>query len=302
MEDTIVAPGGATPKLNAALARFQAQVPKITKDEKATIPGREGRAGFGYAYAGLDAITDAALPLLGKHGLAFTAWPTLIDGKFVLLYELLHESGEQKSGIFPLASSGKPQELGGLITYYRRYALCAVTGIAPGGEDDDAQSSNNPQQFDRLRGGAEAFENATPAPPRQRPDEGPAENPWVTEHLTLVAECPTEEAGRALWHKVAAAAKERDISRSEAKRLQDLITARIADLRKAADPLTVYGLRPEDDWASKVASIADEADADAATADVGQQMKSGAMTAERAEKVAAAIDARLAELAAKAAA
>jgi hypothetical protein len=175
MEDTTVAPGNATPKLNAALARFQAQVPKITKDEKATIPGREGRAGFGYTYAGLDAITDAALPLLGKHGLAFTAWPTLVDGKFVLLYELLHESGEQKSGIFPLASSGKPQELGGLITYYRRYALCAVTGIAPGGEDNDAQTANHEQQFDRPRSAAEAFENATPAPARQlpRPDRIP---------------------------------------------------------------------------------------------------------------------------------
>jgi hypothetical protein len=162
MEDTIVAPG-ATPKLNAALAKFQAQVPKVAKDERADIPGRA------YNYAGLDAITDAALPLLGKNGLAFTSWPTLLDGKFVLVYELLHESGEQKSGIFPLAGSGKPQELGGLITYYRRYALCAVTGIAPGGEDNDAQTANHEQQFDRPRSAAEAFENATPAPARQQP-------------------------------------------------------------------------------------------------------------------------------------
>lgn len=163
MSETTLAPvSGGTPKLNAALAKFQAQVPKVTKDERADIPGRA------YNYAGLDAITDAALPLLGKNGLAFASWPTLLDGKFVLVYELLHESGEQKSGIFPLAGSGKPQELGGLITYYRRYALCAVTGIAPGGEDDDAQASNNPQQFDRPRSAAQAFENATPAPARQR--------------------------------------------------------------------------------------------------------------------------------------
>jgi hypothetical protein len=168
MSETTEAPATGTPKLNAALAKFQAAVPKIAKGETASIPGREGRAGFGYSYAGLDAITDAALPLLGKHGLAFTAWPTLADGKFVLLYELLHESGEQKSGVFPLASAGRPQELGGLITYYRRYALCAVTGIAPGGEDDDAQTSNEPQQFDRPRSAAEAFENATPAPRRQQ--------------------------------------------------------------------------------------------------------------------------------------
>jgi hypothetical protein len=168
MEDTIVAPG-ATPKLNAALAKFQAQLPKITKDEQANV------GTYRYSYADLTAISAEALPLLGKLGLAFTSWPTLIDGKFVLLYELLHESGEQKSGIFPLASAGKPQELGGLITYYRRYALCAVTGIAPGGEDNDAQAANHEQQFDRPRSAAEAFENATPAParPQPRPDRIP---------------------------------------------------------------------------------------------------------------------------------
>ena len=71
MDDTITASGG-TPKLNAALAKFQAQVPKITKDEQANV------GTYRYSYADLTAISAEALPLLGKHGLAFSAWPTLL--------------------------------------------------------------------------------------------------------------------------------------------------------------------------------------------------------------------------------
>jgi ERF superfamily len=203
MEDMITAPG-ATPKLNAALAKFQAQVPKITKDEQANV------GTYRYSYADLTAISAEALPLLGKLGLAFSAWPTLVDGKFVLLYELLHESGEQKSGIFPLASSGKPQELGGLITYYRRYALCAVTGIAPGGEDNDAQTANHEQQFDRPHSAAGAFESATPAPARQqeRPPRQPAmSDDAKAEWGTRVDDIKTDEEGGALDAEVKAEMK-----------------------------------------------------------------------------------------------
>jgi len=169
--ETIEAPAvpGATPNLNAALAKVQAELPRITKDEKADIKGEKNGRPFSikYSYADLTAISDLILPLLGRNGLAFSTRPTLVGGKFVLVYNLLHESGEQLDGIFPLASSGKPQELGGLITYYRRYALCAVTGVAPGGEDDDAEAANHTQQYDTPRSASEAFENARPAPPRQ---------------------------------------------------------------------------------------------------------------------------------------
>jgi hypothetical protein len=161
--------GGPTPRLNAALARVQAELPRITKDETADIKGEKNGRQFNikYSYADLTAISDLVLPLLGKNGLAFSSRPTLVDGKFVLVYNLLHESGEQLDGIFPLASSGKPQDLGGLITYYRRYALCAVTGVAPGGEDNDAATANNVQQYDSPRSASEAFENAAPAAPRR---------------------------------------------------------------------------------------------------------------------------------------
>lgn len=121
-----------TPELNKALAAVQAAIPHVAKGEKANT------GSYTYEYADLTAVTKELLPLLGKHGLAFTAWPTLDDGRFVLAYALVHASGEERTGLYPLPEKGTPQQLGGHITYARRYALCAVTGVAPGGDDNDA--------------------------------------------------------------------------------------------------------------------------------------------------------------------
>ncbi len=124
----------------AALAAFQAELPTIAK-------GKTGDAGtYKYAYAGIDDIHPVAMPLLGKHGLAFSSQPTLMGDAFVLQYALLFEDGEGSiEGAYPLPdpTSTLPQKLGSAITYARRYAFCAVTGIAPGGDDDDAASAND---------------------------------------------------------------------------------------------------------------------------------------------------------------
>ena len=124
--------------LAAALSAFQAEIPSIAK-------GKTGDAGsYSYQYAGLDDIVPVAMPLLARHGLSFVARPTMMGGAFVLDYALMHFGGESLEGIYPLPDplTTKPQTLGGAITYARRYAFCAVTGIAPGGDDDDAAEAN----------------------------------------------------------------------------------------------------------------------------------------------------------------
>jgi hypothetical protein len=127
----------ATPELNKALAAFQTDLPRIVKSEHADA----GK--FGYDYAGLDTVSLETMPPLGKHGLAFTAFPgTDTEGRPVLDYALLHDSGEERTGQFPLwlllPERVTAQQIGGYITYGRRYCLCSVTGVAPGGEDNDA--------------------------------------------------------------------------------------------------------------------------------------------------------------------
>ncbi|UCR89276.1 ERF family protein [Mycetocola spongiae] len=126
------------PTLAAALAAFQVHLPRVAKDNTARVVTKE-KGSYTYDYADLTDITDVALPLLAEQGLAWTTMPTMFEGAFVLIYTLRHESGETIEGIYPLPGGSTPaQQLGGAITYARRYALCAVTGIAPGGDDDDA--------------------------------------------------------------------------------------------------------------------------------------------------------------------
>lgn len=122
-------------KLAAALAAFQTELPHVEAKET-------GDAGsYQYRYAGLGSVSKKILPLLGKHGLSFTSAPTLTDaGKFVLRYRLLHESGEEINGEYPL-SGGNAQAQGSMITYARRYSLLAVTGVSPDQDDDDAAAT-----------------------------------------------------------------------------------------------------------------------------------------------------------------
>jgi hypothetical protein len=107
----------STARLNAALAAFQAELPYIEADETADA------GTYSYKYADLAQVSSKVLPLLGKHGLAFTAFPTVnAAGKFVLRYELLHVSGEHKEGEYPI-TGGNAQAIGSSITYARRYCL-----------------------------------------------------------------------------------------------------------------------------------------------------------------------------------
>lgn len=136
--------------LAGALAHFQAELPHMSKTQTAFVKSDKGS--YSYNFADLADISRVVLPLLGKHGLAWTTKPTLIDGRFVLAYKLMHgASGEVDEGEYPLQSGGTPQQVGSAITYARRYALCSVTGVAPDKEDDDgAAASRRPPRDERV--------------------------------------------------------------------------------------------------------------------------------------------------------
>lgn len=128
--------------LAEALAVLQGQLPHVAKDQTAKVE-KDGRPVYSYKYADLTDVTAALMPLMSRLGLSFTAAPTILEdsGRFVLDYALKHVSGESTGGMYPLPTSGSPQDIGKAITYARRYSLTAVTGLAPGGDDDDAQSA-----------------------------------------------------------------------------------------------------------------------------------------------------------------
>lgn len=134
--------GRDTPKLNEALAKFQADMPTLQRDRLVHVETKGEKPDYEYSYATLANLTEVAMPLLGKHGLSFTALPGRgSDGKGMsLFYTLRHASGEMIGGEFPLSAEGGIQVLGGRITYIRRYCLLAATGLAAA-EDDDAATA-----------------------------------------------------------------------------------------------------------------------------------------------------------------
>lgn len=138
----------STAQLYAALAAFQAELPHISADKAGDVHGENAQGkkySYKFRYANLGDISPVVMPLLAKHGLAFTAKPTYHGDRFVLVYKLTHTSGEEDGGTYPLPDPNRtdPQKLGGAITYARRYTLCAVTGVAPTQDDDDARGSRN---------------------------------------------------------------------------------------------------------------------------------------------------------------
>ena len=114
-------------KIGAALAHFQAEVPTVAKTKTAKL------GTYSYTYAGLADVTEAAMPILSKHGLAFVTIP----GGGVLTGMLLHESGQSITGSLPI-TGGTPQAIGSSLTYMRRYLLGCMTGLVTD-DDDDGQ-------------------------------------------------------------------------------------------------------------------------------------------------------------------
>jgi hypothetical protein len=108
------------------------------------------RAGRADKYADLGEYNRVVLTALNDLGVIWTCLPTLSGENFVLAYSLKHvPSGTEKVGEFPLPKS-EPQKMGSAITYGRRYALGAVTGVTAEGEDDDGNVASGRQQAQRA--------------------------------------------------------------------------------------------------------------------------------------------------------
>lgn len=138
------------PNLDSALAAFQAHIPSVRKGQTAKVESQRGS--YSYSYADLTDITEVALPALSAVGLVWVTRPdTSSDGTISLHYRLSHAAtGESIEGSVDVGKRGdRWQDLGGAITYARRYMLVSVTGIAPGGDDNDgadARAGSAPAQ------------------------------------------------------------------------------------------------------------------------------------------------------------
>jgi hypothetical protein len=159
-----------TMKLAAALAKVQANLPKLERDRTVEVTQKNGGT-YSYSYVTLANLSDSILPLLAEHGLSFVALPGAgSDGKMCVRYQLLHESGEALAGEFPISGEGGIQMIGGRITYARRYCLAAIVGVAAD-EDDEARLAEGDGPRTAQRAGTQPRQRT--AAPRPEADGEP---------------------------------------------------------------------------------------------------------------------------------
>jgi hypothetical protein len=136
-----------TANIATALSELQAEMPVVAKSKKARVPTKSGGS-YEYTYAGLAEVSEAALPLLSKHGLAFSACPRGTDHGYELAGILLHTSGERIEGALPIYGNS-PQEIGSAITYARRYLLGSMTGLVTDDDDDDGTAAQGARRTEK---------------------------------------------------------------------------------------------------------------------------------------------------------
>ncbi len=94
-------------------------------------------------FADLTECLDAVNAAFHPHGLFVTQLPIPIDNgnAFAVRTVLMHESGQWIASETPIRPDMKdPQKIGAAITYLRRFALAAITGLRQ--VDDDGETAN----------------------------------------------------------------------------------------------------------------------------------------------------------------
>lgn len=156
-------------ELFAALAKAQGEITHAAK--AADNPH------FRSKYADLPAVMDAARPHLAKNGLAVAQITDFdADGNMLLMTQLSHSTGQWIRSWYPVRPvQNTPQGIGSALTYARRYAYCALVGVAADDDDDGNAASNG---------------NPTPPAQKKTPDAKPVNEAYAAAKAAALVECP----------------------------------------------------------------------------------------------------------------
>src|SRR5262245_29099652 len=142
MQTPSVTMSDALNELATALAAAQGEFPIIDKSRTAQLreplhgPASAPRE---YKYADLADALKGVLPVLSKHKLAVLQ-PTFVEaGHIFVRTRLVHSSGQWIECEYPVcAIHVDHQRMGSALTYAKRYALCALLGVAADEDNDGA--------------------------------------------------------------------------------------------------------------------------------------------------------------------
>lgn len=152
-----------TDQIAAALAAAQAEFEPIKFDARVTVrPKDPSKGSYTFEYATFANILASTRKALSKNGLALSQ----TFENTILTTRLLHSSGQQlKSTIdLPIDPKMSNQDIGGVMTYFKRYAFSALIGISAEADDDANGADGN--QYEKT---AKTPTVATAKPSRTKP-------------------------------------------------------------------------------------------------------------------------------------
>ncbi len=125
-------------ELAEALAKAQGAFGVLKRKKAVEVKTRTGGV-YSFRYAPLDDVIALVKKPLSDNGLSFVQVLDTNDTGVVRIKTILmHSSGQWIMSTSPIyTAGGGNQDFGSALTYQRRYALCALLGLA-GEEDDDA--------------------------------------------------------------------------------------------------------------------------------------------------------------------
>lgn len=132
-------------KLAPALVKFQKAMKTVLKAATAKVE-KEGRLLYTYAYADFADVVEASREPLADADLAVIQPPvgSSADG-ITIVTIVLHSSGQWLRGDLTMKPlDQKPQTVGSLITYNRRYCYSGALGIVTEKDDDGAAAQGKP--------------------------------------------------------------------------------------------------------------------------------------------------------------
>jgi len=169
--------------LAAALTSAQAEMPAVKMNS--VNPFLRNK------FADLGAVIEATRPVLAKHGLSISQFPSNDGSSIALRSIIMHSSGEWIEDVIALPlgeEKGKSlaQVAGSVITYLRRYSWSAICGVYAD-EDTDGTHGKQEQKHQHI-----TFEQAM----EFKTDKGTPFNTLTKEQLHEVAEKSKNESQR----------------------------------------------------------------------------------------------------------
>lgn len=169
-------------KLYGALAKAQAAFAVVKRNKKVTIKSDKGA--YSFDYAPLEELTGATRKALTDQGLAILT-PMVRSGDHARVMVILtHADGGRLAAAWEFVPTGDMKQMGGQVTYLRRYGYGALLNLAG---DDDADDTDAPLP-DQKRQPNQRPAPRAPAPVEKAPEgeiveamrerQAPALEPW----------------------------------------------------------------------------------------------------------------------------